>query len=118
MARAIPGPVLERWLLTDVKYVRATIGAGQELLAAFLKLLPSGELKYAPIRTFFRVINCTIILLKVRQELAFTASGLSPASTLIRLTEVIMLLLWTLRSRIKSRRVVVRPYSTNKLSLF
>ena len=64
-SRAIPASVLQTWLQGDRKYVKATIQAGQSLLSAFLKLLPDDYLKHAPVRTYFRVTNGTIMLLKV-----------------------------------------------------
>ena len=63
--RAIPASVLQKWLQGDRKYVEATIQAGQSLLGAFLRLLPDDYLKHAPVRTYFRVTNGTIMLLKV-----------------------------------------------------
>lgn len=63
--RAIPASVLQKWLQGDRKYVKATIQAGQSLLSAFLKLLPDDYLKHAPVRTYLRVTNGTIMLLKV-----------------------------------------------------
>lgn len=63
--RAIPASVLQKWLQGDRKYVKETIQAGQNLLKAFLALVPGGYLRHAPVRTYFRVTNCSIILLKV-----------------------------------------------------
>lgn len=64
---AIAPSVLERWYGHDRRFVHEVILASRELLASVVEGLVPGEyLKHAPVRTYFRIISVSMILLKVR----------------------------------------------------
>lgn len=63
---AIPPATLEKWYGSDRFYINEVIDGSRNLLRAVVEgLCPDGFLRQAPVRTFFRVISVSIILLKV-----------------------------------------------------
>ncbi|KAK7612062.1 hypothetical protein JOL62DRAFT_32033 [Phyllosticta paracitricarpa] len=62
---AIPPHLLMRWYGNDRFFIREVIDGCRNVLTIVVKgLEPGGYLKHAPVRTFFRIISVTIILLK------------------------------------------------------
>jgi len=62
----IPGHRLMKWLDGDRKFITIIISASRSLLRSVVTgLLPDGYLKHASVRTYFRIISVSIILLKV-----------------------------------------------------
>ncbi|OJD29400.1 fungal zn binuclear cluster domain containing protein [Diplodia corticola] len=61
----IPPHMLVRWYGDDRHFIREVIDGCRNVLQIVTKgLEPGGYLKHAPVRTFFRIISVTIILLK------------------------------------------------------
>lgn len=64
-AGTIPAQMLVRWYGDDRHFIREVIDGCRNVLQIVTKgLEPGGYLKHAPVRTFFRIISVTIILLK------------------------------------------------------
>lgn len=62
---AIPPQMLVRWYGDDRHFIREVVDGCRNVLTIVTKgLEPGGYLKHAPVRTFFRIISVTIILLK------------------------------------------------------
>lgn len=63
----IPGHRLMKWMDGDRKFITIIITASRNLLRSVLEgLFPGGYLKHASVRTYFRIISVSVILLKVR----------------------------------------------------
>lgn len=63
---AIPPHLLSRYYGTDRPYVSEVSGACREVLKVVVNgLYPGNYLKHAPVRTYFRIISVSMILLKV-----------------------------------------------------
>ncbi|GME28722.1 fungal zn binuclear cluster domain containing protein [Neofusicoccum parvum] len=64
-AGTIPPHMLVRWYGDDRHFIREVVDGCRNVLIIVTKgLEPGGYLKHAPVRTFFRIISVTIILLK------------------------------------------------------
>ncbi|KAF2863253.1 hypothetical protein K470DRAFT_280505 [Piedraia hortae CBS 480.64] len=62
---AIPPHELARWLGGDRKYVLAVAEGARNLLKAVVDgLYPNGALRFAPVRTYFRIVGACTMLLK------------------------------------------------------
>lgn len=65
-AGAIPPKVVGQWLQGDEIYVRELVEGCHNVLKTVVDgLLPNKDLQHCPVRTYFRIISVTSILLKV-----------------------------------------------------
>lgn len=65
-SEVIPAATLVRWMGNDRPYIREVIDACRSVLRIVTDNLAAGDyLKHTPVRTYFRIISVSIILLKV-----------------------------------------------------
>lgn len=67
--KPIAPQVLEQWYGNDRQYVKLLMHSCRNVLRIVVDgLAPGGYLKHAPVRTFFRIVSMTMVLVKVRPE--------------------------------------------------
>lgn len=64
--KIIPPNVLDQWFGSDRQHVDEVMQACRNVLRVVVDgLAPGGYLKHAPVRTFFRIVSVTLVLVKV-----------------------------------------------------
>jgi hypothetical protein len=65
----IPAEMIAKFLDKDAQYIQELVDGCHRVLEVVISgLLPGGFLKHCPVRTYFRIISVTSILLKVRHN--------------------------------------------------
>jgi hypothetical protein len=79
---AIPPNLVQKWMQhKDLDYIRDVVdGCHKVLEVVVYSLRPDEYLKHCPVRTYFRIMSVTTILLKVCMN-CFFRSDLSPLTT-------------------------------------
>ena len=68
--KIIPPNVLDQWFGSDRQHVDEVMQACRNVLRVVVDgLAPGGYLKHAPVRTFFRIVSVTLVLVKVSNSM-------------------------------------------------